>query len=85
MKFEVHTDDPNLAQQFFPDYPILADIGLNWRSIRYAKHLIVSNSAFAVIPALLGSGDVLAPRYWARRNIGQWSMPSNYYKKFSYI
>lgn len=86
MKFEVHTDDPNLASQFFPDFSIISGIDINWRSIRYAKHLIVSNSAFAIIPALLGSSqEVIAPRYWARRNTKEWSLPSNYYRKFLYI
>lgn len=85
VKFEVHTDDPELAKQFFPDYPIIADIATNWRTIRYAKFAIISNSAFAIIPALLSGGHVIAPRYWARRNIGQWSMPSNYYSQFQYL
>ncbi len=86
MKFEVHTDDPMLAVQFFPNYQIVSGIDLNWRSIRYAKHLIISNSAFAVMPALLGSAqEVIAPRYWARRNTKEWSLPSNYYRKFTYI
>ncbi len=86
MKFEVHTDDPMLAAEFFPNHQIVSGIDLNWRSIRYAKHLIISNSAFAVMPALLGSAqEVIAPRYWARRNTKEWSLPSNYYRKFTYI
>lgn len=85
MKFEVHTDDPNLAMQFFPEFEIISGIDLNWRSVRYARNLIISNSAFAVIPALLGGGNVIAPRYWARRNTKEWSLPSNYYPKFQYI
>jgi len=86
IKFEVHTDDLELAQQFFPEFECIASIGLNWQAVRFAKHLIISNSAFAIIPALLGNAkEILAPRYWARRNIGQWSMPSNYYKKFTYL
>lgn len=84
--FEVHTDDPKLAKEFFPNYKVIQDIGLNWRSIRYAKHIILSNSAFGIFPALLGNAKtIIAPRYWARRNIKQWSLPSNYYKKFQYI
>lgn len=87
MQFEVHTDDATLAKEFFPDYPIIKDISLNWRAVRYAKHLILSNSAFGILPALLNENvkEIIAPRYWARRNIKQWSMPSNYYKKFLYI
>jgi len=43
MKFEVHTDDPETAREFFPNYPIISDAALNWRSIRYANYLILSN------------------------------------------
>ena len=86
IKFEVHTDDLNLAEQFFPEFECIASIGLNWQAVRYAKHLVISNSAFAIIPALLGGAkEIIAPHYWARRNTGQWSMPSNYYKRFTYI
>lgn len=87
MKFEVHTDDVELAETFFDGMKITREIGLNWRSVRYAKHLILSNSAFGILPALLNENvkEVIAPRYWARRNIKQWSMPQNYYKKFTYI
>lgn len=85
--FEVHTDDPVLAEQFFPDFKIVQDIALNWRSIRYAKHLILSNSAFGILPALLNENvkEVIAPRYWAGRNVGEWRRPQNYYSKFTYI
>lgn len=97
MKFEVHTDDVELAKKFFPDYKVMHDIGINWRSIRYARYAIIANSSFYILPRLLrhhefpydceGFDDALtiAPRYWARRNIGEWSMPQNYYKSFKYI
>lgn len=87
MRFEVHTDDIETAKSYFPTYPIFKDIGLNWRSIRYAKHLILSNSSFAILPALLNENvkEVIAPRYWARHNTKTWSLPQNYYKKFTYI
>ena len=32
MRFEVHTDDEVLARQFFPNYKVIHDIGINWRS-----------------------------------------------------
>ena len=86
MKFEVHTDDPYTAKLFFPDFPIVHDIALNWRSVRYAKYLIIANSSFYIFPALLGPAHkIIAPRYWARRNTGVWALPSNYYKRFDYI
>ena len=85
MKFEVHTDDVLTAAKFFPDLNIVHDIGLNWRSLRYSKHAIISNSSFAILPRLLNGGITIAPRYWARHNTKEWSMPQNYYKSFKYI
>lgn len=87
MRFEVHTDDPMLAQELFPNFRVIHDIGLNWRSVRYAKHLIIANSSFYIFPSLLNEevDMVIAPRYWARRNTGVWALPQNYYKKFTYI
>lgn len=87
IEFVVHTDDIVNAAVFFPNYPTTSGIGINWRSIRYAKHLILSNSSFAILPALLNEDvkEIIAPRYWARHNIGVWAQPANYYKQFKYI
>lgn len=87
MKFEVHTDDPITAKKFFPDFPIINDMEKNWLAVRYASYLIISNSSFYILPALLNQvvQKTIAPRYWARRNIGVWALPSNYYKQFTYI
>lgn len=88
-RFEVHTDDVALAQQFFPGLSVVHDIGLNWRSIRYAKNAIIANSAFYIIPRLLrhqfSPAVTIAPRYWARRNINTWARPACYYKLFTYL
>lgn len=85
--FEVHTDDPETAKQFFPHFPIIHDISVNWRSIRFANRLILSNSSFAILPAHLNEGvsEIIAPKFWAGRNIGQWRHEMNNYKKFTYI
>lgn len=90
MKFEVHTDDVGLAKQFFPDFPAVHDIGINWRSIRSAKHAIIANSSFYILPRLLKHHEshgaiTIAPRYWARYNTKEWSRPDNYYRRFTYI
>ncbi len=90
MKFEVHTDDKELAQQFFPDFKVIQDMSINWRSMRYAKYAIIANSSFYILPRLLAHNDyfetlTIAPRYWARRNRKEWSMPQNYYKSFEYV
>lgn len=93
MKFEVHTDDAPLAERFFSDYlnlfksdfKVIHDIGVNWRSLRYAKHAIISNSSFAILPRWLRNGVTIAPRYWGRRNTKIWSLPQNYSKRFTYL
>lgn len=98
MKFEIHTDDKPLAESFFHsliDYDksiVIHDISINWRSMRYANHAIIANSSFYILPRLLRHNDnptpsvvTIAPRYWARRNTKEWSMPQNYYKSFKYI
>ncbi len=85
--FEVHTDDPVTAQRFFPTFKIIHDMEINWRSIRYAKYLILSNSSFAILPALLNRNveKIIAPLYWAGYNKGYWQLPQNQYKQFTYI
>jgi hypothetical protein len=108
MKFEVHTDDHKTASYFFPNYKIIenpqlshsqhANMGLNWRTMRYAKYAIIANSSFYILPRLLrheltplGDDDnniyavTIAPRYWARRNKGMWALPANYYPSFLYL
>jgi hypothetical protein len=84
-KWEVHTDDSTLASQYFPGIKIIQDIGINWRSMRYAKHAIIANSAFYIMPRLLNGGLTIAPRYWARRNTKTWARPACYYKQFTYL
>lgn len=85
MRFEVHTDDPKMAMDFFPQFKVIHDIEMNWRSMRYAKYAIIANSSFYILPRLLSKGTTIAPRYWARHNTKEWSMPQNYYSKFTYI
>lgn len=65
VRFQVHTDDTELAKQFFnsPDFEVVdnprishsknANMGFNWRSARYAKYAIIPNSAFFIIPRIL--------------------------------
>lgn len=89
-KFEVHTDDPVRASEMLlpligTETKVIHDICINWRSIRYAKHAIIANSAFYIIPRLLSGGTTIAPRYWARRNIKEWSLSQNYYGAFTYV
>ena len=85
MIFEVHTDDKETARRFFPSGKIIHDIGINWRSMRYAKYAIIANSSFFILPRWLNKGITIAPRYWARRNTKVWSLPQNYYSRFVYV
>lgn len=86
MKFEVHTDDPDEARKFFPDFPITKNIGLNWRSVRYAKNIILSNSSFGFLPAWLNDDAyIIAPKFWGRHNRGYWFLAQNYTDRFLYI
>jgi len=86
-KIEFHTDDIEAVKDIGFQGSIYKGIETNWRAIRYAKHLIISNSAFAILPALLNENvkEVIAPKFWAGRNVGEWRRPGNYYKKFTYI
>lgn len=86
MTFRVVTDDPALAKLFFPSLPISHEIGHDWRSIRYARYLIIANSSFFIFPAWLNEEckKIIAPLHWARHNIGIWALPQNVYKHFTY-
>jgi hypothetical protein len=87
MRFEVHTDDPYTARQFFHDSEIVSDMARNWSAVRYAKHLIIANSSFYILPSLLNQDvrEVIAPEFWAGHNKGYWQLPQNQYSKFTYI
>lgn len=88
MKFVAVTDDPETAGRVLPhDVKITHEIGHDWRMIRHANYLILSNSSFYILPALLNNHvkKIIAPRYWGRHNTGVWNMRQNYYDKFSYI
>ena len=92
-KFEVHTDDKPLAEAYFGNqFLVIHDVGINWRSMRYAKCAIIANSSFFILPRLLAQKEgpkvgcvTIAPRYWGRRNTKVWSLPQNYYKDFLYL
>ncbi len=87
MIFEVHTDDPYTAKQFFPEFEVIHDVARNWTSVRYAKNLIIANSSFYILPALLNQDvdRVIAPEFWAGYNKGEWQLEENKYSKFTYI
>ena len=83
--FRVVTDDIFSAMEMFPNLPISHEISDDWKSIRYAPWLILSNSSFGILPALLGPAKkIIAPLHWARHNIAVWALPQNCYTRFTY-
>lgn len=77
IKFKIVTDDVDYAKKLLSLVPVSHEISNDWRSIRYAKHLILSHSSFAILPALLNEDvkEVIAPK---------WRHPMNEYK-FTYL
>jgi len=87
MKFMVVTDDVETAQNFFPDFDVSHEIGRDWRAIRCAHYLILSNSSFGILPTLLNQNvkKIIAPKFWARHNKGYWALEQNQYDNWEYI
>ena len=86
VEFLVVTDDPDTAMRIFPRTAVQHEIGSDWRHIRYAKNLILSNSSFYIFPAWLNKGAyIIAPHGWARHNLGYWALPQNKYKGWNYL
>lgn len=86
VEFRIVTDDPESAARMIPNVPITHEIGHDWRSIRYAPYLILSNSSFGILPAHLNQNvkKIIAPLHWARHNLGFWALPQNCYSAFEY-
>jgi hypothetical protein len=88
IKFHVVTDDISTAKQMFSGLELIIshEIGMDWSFVRHARHLIIANSSFYILPALLGGAqEIIAPKYWAGYNKGYWQRPENQYVRFSYI
>lgn len=74
MQFQVHTDDPLMANEYLKDIgaPISivpnerishsrhSNMAYNWRSARFAKYAIIPNSAFFILPRILRHQDTIA-------------------------
>jgi len=75
MRFIVVTDDVSYYQNVF-NYPVYHfSIAYDYYIINHAKNLILSNSGFAIFPTWLNNNiqNIIAPKYWARYNEGQWA------------
>lgn len=88
MRFAIVTDDITTAQEFFPAMFIRHEMSEDWRMINSAHYLILSNSSFAILPALLNKNvkKIIAPKYWARHNVsdGYWALEQNKYEGWWY-
>ena len=89
MRFEIHSDDYEYAKSLFPEYRVVSDIEINWRTLNNAKYLILSNSSFAILPVYLSTKAkfVIAPKYFGKHNIsqGEWLLGQNIVDGFTYM
>lgn len=90
MEFMIVTDDVAAANKMLPDIPAChGELAKDYVTIKNARYLILSNSSFGILPALLSTTAkvILAPEYWARHNVsdGYWASEQNIYEKFSYV
>ena len=89
MEFVVITEDVESARKVLPEYECHHfDMAGDYVAIKNAKYLILCNTSFAVLPALVSTTleKAIAPKYWARHNVsdGYWSSEQNIYSFLSY-
>ena len=90
MEFLAVTDDVEAAYKILPEVKAVRnDIGKDYVTIKNARYLLLSNSSFAVFPALTSDElkFAIAPKYWARHNVsdGYWASEQNIYSCFNYM
>ena len=90
MRFMIVTDDENTAHRILPEYEAHHfDMGKDYVTIKNARYLILSNSSFAVMPAMTSDHlqYAIAPKYWARHNVsdGYWASEQNIYGFMHYL
>ncbi len=90
MEFLAVTDDVQAAYKILPEVKAVRnDIGKDYVTIKNARYLLLSNSSFAVFPAMTSDElqYAIAPKYWARHNVsdGYWASEQNIYSCFHYM
>ena len=90
MRFLIVTDDEDTAHRILPEYEAHHfDMGKDYVTIKNARYLILSNSSFAVMPAMTSDylQYAIAPKYWARHNVsnGYWASEQNIYGFLHYL
>ncbi|MCR5675162.1 MAG: glycosyl transferase [Lachnospiraceae bacterium] len=90
MRFMVVTEDEEAAKKVLPELECHHfDMGRDYVTIKNARYLILSNSSFAVLPAMTSTElkFAIAPKYWARHNVsdGYWASEQNIYSFLHYL
>ncbi len=90
MEFLAVTDDVDAAKKILPEVKAVKnDIGKDYVTIKNARYLLLSNSSFAVFPAMTSDElqFAIVPKYWARHNVsnGYWASEQNIYSFFHYM
>ena len=90
MEFLAVTDDVEAAYKILPEVKAVRnDLGTDYAILKNARYLLLSNSSFAVFPALTSEElkFAIAPKYWARHNVsdGFWASEQNIYSCFNYM
>jgi hypothetical protein len=78
MRFIIITEDPDYFRNFFNIPVHHFGISTDYYCINHSQNLILSNSAFAVFPTWTNNNvkNVIAPKHWARHNLGIWANSS---------
>lgn len=90
MEFVIITEDVETAHKILPGIPAYHfSVGKDYVTIKNATYLLLSNSSFAVLPAMTSETCkyILAPKYWARHNVsnGYWASEQNIYTGWNYM
>jgi hypothetical protein len=92
MNFVVITEDVSSTTRLLPelkDNIFHLGVGGDYVTLKNARYLILSNSSFAIFPALTSETvkKVIAPKYMLRHNVsdGYWSCGYNIYPGFEYM
>ncbi len=90
MEFLAVTDDVSAAYKILPEVKAVTnDLAKDYVTIKNARYLLLSNSSFAVFPAMTSDEleYAIAPKYWARHNVsdGYWASEQNIYSCFHYM
>lgn len=90
MEFVIITEDVETAHKILPGIPAYHfSVGKDYVTIKNATYLLLSNSSFAVLPAMTSDTCkyILAPKYWARHNVsnGYWASEQNIYTDWNYM